>query len=93
MVFGELREQRTTVNVGEEYELLYTARQVVEHVSLAVLDPSARGCAVRGERALRLHRVYSESACLLECAVLEPATYGECVPPMSEVDVLHLLCR
>ncbi|XP_025405315.1 uncharacterized protein LOC112679641 [Sipha flava] len=91
--FGGLGEQYTAVDLGEEYELLYTARQVVEHISLASLDPSTRGCVVRGERRLLVHRVYSETACLLECAVRDPVTYAknttlcDCPPTCAGMEI------
>lgn len=74
-------------------DLLYTVRQIVEGDSLQSLDFSARGCVLHGEKKLKRYPVYGQSACLLECALHEPHTYGKRIGSRfvfrEEPDKLH----
>ncbi|XP_022166425.1 pickpocket protein 11-like [Myzus persicae] len=91
--FGELQKQYVTINTGEEMELLYTTRQIVEDVSLVALDLTKRGCLLQDEKKLFHHPVYSKSACLLECALRQPEIYAknytlcDCPPTCAEMEI------
>ncbi|KAE9542792.1 hypothetical protein AGLY_002703 [Aphis glycines] len=94
--FGELQKQYVTVNTGEEVELLYTTRQIIEDVSLVALDFAKRGCLLRDEKKLFHHPVYSKSACLLECALYRPEVYAknytlcDCPPICAEMEINNI---
>ncbi|XP_050058935.1 uncharacterized protein LOC114119001 isoform X2 [Aphis gossypii] len=94
--FGELQKQYVMVNTGEEVELLYTTRQIIEDVSLVALDFAKRGCLLRDEKKLFHHPVYSKSACLLECALRRPEVYAknytlcDCPPICAEMEINNI---
>ncbi|XP_025195667.1 pickpocket protein 11-like isoform X1 [Melanaphis sacchari] len=94
--FGELQKQYVTIKTGEEVELLYMTRQIVEDVSLVALGLTKRGCLLQDEKKLFHHPVYSKSACLLECALRQPEVYAknytlcDCPPTCAEMEINNI---
>ncbi|XP_050520594.1 uncharacterized protein LOC126894014 [Daktulosphaira vitifoliae] len=96
VLFGKSQEPLFNIHLNNEIEIIYSTRQIIEDSSLTILDSSKRGCLLRNEKKLIHHNMYSQTACLLECAMYKPSLYAlnetfcNCLPNCAEIELKYI---